>query len=145
MRTMIFLLFAIICITLVGCGTSKQAAKDEGPKYTITPSGLKYLDITVGNGIVAKSGSQVTCHYTGMLEDGTVFDRSMDRNEPFKFNLGAGQVIKGWDEGLVGMKVGGKRKLVIPSELGYGARGAAAGKIPPNATLIFEIELLGVK
>jgi peptidylprolyl isomerase len=145
MKTLTFLLCAIITITLIGCGSSKKAVKDEGPKYTTTPSGLKYLDLTIGSGAEAKSGTQVTCHYTGTLEDGTVFDSSVKRNDPFKFNLGAGQVIKGWDEGLVGMKVGGKRKLVIPSELGYGARGAAQGKIPPNATLIFEIELLGVK
>lgn len=145
MKNIIFLIIAVISITLIGCGSSKQSTKDEGPKYTTTPSGLKYFDITVGSGIVAKSGSQIRCHYIGTLEDGKEFDNSYKRNEPFPFTLGTGQVIKGWDEGVVGMKVGGKRKLIIPSELAYGARGAGSGKIPPNATLIFEIELLGAK
>ncbi len=112
-----------------------------------TPSGLQYDDTVTGSGPEAKAGQQVTVHYTGWLyndgEKGGKFDSSKDRNDPFSFGLGAGMVIKGWDEGVQGMKVGGKRTLVIPPELGYGARGAG-GVIPPNATLLFEVELLSV-
>jgi len=110
---------------------------------TTTASGLIYEELIVGDGAQAASGQQVTVHYTGWLMDGTKFDSSKDRNDPFEFHLGAGQVIKGWDEGVAGMKIGGRRKLTIPPELGYGARGAG-GVIPPDATLIFEVELLGV-
>ena len=106
-----------------------------------TESGLKYAEMEVGAGDAAQSGQQVEVHYTGWLEDGTKFDSSLDRGDPFVFTLGARQVIPGWDEGVAGMKPGDKRQLIIPSELGYGDRGAG-GVIPPNATLIFEVELL---
>jgi FKBP-type peptidyl-prolyl cis-trans isomerase len=109
------------------------------------PDGLKYTDDQVGTGTEAQKGKTVSVHYTGWLLDGTKFDSSRDRNQPFSFPLGQGQVIKGWDEGVAGMKVGGKRTLVIPPELGYGARGAPGGVIPPNSTLKFEVELLDVK
>ena len=104
---------------------------------------LQIEDVVIGTGAEAKAGQRVTVHYRGTLTNGTKFDASYDRHEPFAFNLGAGEVIKGWDQGVVGMKVGGKRKLTIPPELGYGARGAGS-VIPPNATLVFEVELLGV-
>jgi len=108
-----------------------------------TDSGLKYEELETGDGATAETGQQVTVHYTGWLEDGTKFDSSLDRNDPFVFKLGMGMVIKGWDEGVAGMQVGGKRKLTIPADLGYGERGAG-GVIPPNATLIFDVELLAV-
>ena len=108
------------------------------------PDGLKYTDDQVGTGAEALTGKTVVVHYTGWLTDGTKFDSSKDRNQPFSFPLGGGRVIKGWDEGVAGMKVGGKRTLTIPPDLGYGARGAG-GVIPPNATLKFEVELLDVK
>jgi FKBP-type peptidyl-prolyl cis-trans isomerase len=100
-------------------------------------------DLVTGSGDTAKAGQYVTVHYTGWLTNGQKFDSSLDRNDPFEFRLGAGQVIRGWDQGVAGMQVGGKRKLTIPPEMGYGARGAG-GVIPPNATLVFEVELLGV-
>ncbi len=108
--------------------------------YVTTPSGLKYLDMVEGSGETPESGQTVTVHYTGTLVDGTKFDSSRDRNRPFEFKLGAGQVIKGWDEGIASMKVGGRRQLVIPPSLGYGSRGI--GPIPPNSTLLFDVELL---
>ncbi len=112
------------------------------------PSGLRYIDQTVGSGAEAVSGKNVSVHYTGWLNDGkdapgTKFDSSKDRGQPFSFPLGGGMVIKGWDEGVAGMKIGGKRRLLIPSTLGYGSAGAG-GVIPPNADLIFDVELLGV-
>jgi FKBP-type peptidyl-prolyl cis-trans isomerase FkpA len=109
-----------------------------------TPSGLQYEDVQEGSGAAAKSGDTVEVHYTGWLTNGQKFDSSVDRGRPFSFRLGQGQVIKGWDEGVAGMKPGGKRKLTIPSALGYG-RGGAGGVIPPNADLVFEVELLKVK
>ena len=110
---------------------------------TTTASGLVIEELEVGTGDEARAGREVTVHYPGWLTDGTKFDSSVDRAQPFSFPLGAGHVIKGWDEGVSGMKVGGKRKLTIPASLGYGARGAG-GVIPPNATLVFEVELLRV-
>jgi FKBP-type peptidyl-prolyl cis-trans isomerase len=109
-----------------------------------TSSGLTYVDQVLGTGDVAVAGKTTTVHYTGWLENGKKFDSSVDRGQPFSFPLGGGRVIKGWDEGVQGMKVGGKRKLTIPSNLGYGSRGAG-GVIPPNATLVFDVELLEVK
>jgi peptidylprolyl isomerase len=108
-----------------------------------TASGLEYTDIQVGDGASPQNGQLVTVHYTGTLTDGSKFDSSRDRGQPFKFTIGRGMVIKGWDEGVLTMKVGGRRKLVIPSDLGYGPRGYP-GVIPPNATLVFDVELLGV-
>lgn len=122
---------------------SLQAQKQEG-KVITTKSGLKYIEEKEGTGEAAKKGDTVAVHYTGKLKDGTKFDSSLDRGQPIVFPLGAGRVIKGWDEGIAGMKVGGKRKLIIPPELGYGERGAG-GVIPPNAELHFDVELVQIK
>ena len=122
--------------------SGNESSAPEG-KEIVTSSGLQYIDRVVGTGEVAKVGQTVSVHYTGWLTNGTKFDSSVDRGQPFSFPLGAGRVIKGWDEGVQGMKVGGKRKLTIPANLGYGARGAG-GVIPPNATLVFDVELLSV-
>lgn len=111
----------------------------------VTKSGLKYWDITVGTGPEAVRGRTVRVHYTGWLANGKKFDSSVDRGRPFEFRLGAGEVIRGWDEGVAGMKVGGKRQLNIKPSLGYGSQGAGRGVIPPNATLIFDVELLAVR
>ena len=157
---------ALAGVLAAGCASSRKAAvKDTPTATTVTvvtapapapaptqeatsvhtlPSGLVYEDLVVGEGQVAEAGHSATVHYTGWLTDGTKFDSSLDRGDPFQFSLGAGQVIRGWDEGVQGMRIGGKRKLTIPSELGYGSRGAG-GVIPPNATLVFEVELLGLK
>lgn len=125
---------------------TKKTSGKEATKVVTTETGLKYEDVKVGTGAEAKAGQTVSVHYTGKLNDanGKKFDSSVDRGQPFSFNLGAGMVIKGWDQGVAGMKVGGKRNLTIPADLGYGARGAG-GVIPPNATLFFEVELLEVK
>lgn len=124
-------------------GGAKPGATTKGSKMPTLEGGLKIEDEKVGSGQEAKSGDHVTVNYRGMLENGTVFDESYKRGEPFDFTLGQGSVIRGWDVGVAGMKEGGKRKLYIPSEMGYGARGAGAD-IPPNANLIFEVELLKV-
>ncbi len=158
---------AIVMVALLAgvAGAQKPATKDapkaaqkaETPKVNTnaptpvtgepvtTKSGLKYWDIKVGTGFVATSGKTVKVHYTGWLANGQKFDSSVDRKEPFSFRLGAGEVIRGWDEGVEGMHVGGKRQLRIPPELGYGNRGTGGGLIPPGATLVFDVELLGVQ
>src|SRR5437868_6353448 len=135
-----FVPVAVLLLACVWFAVDNPTPEDD---MTVTPSGLKYTDEQVGQGEEAKVGDSVTVHYTGTLKDGKKFDSSLDRNEPFVFKLGAGRVIKGWDEGVAGMKVGGKRKLMIPARLGYGARGAGED-IPPNADLVFEVELLKV-
>ena len=128
-------LFALIAILVALAACSSPT----------NPNQLVIQDLQVGTGAEAKTGNRVTVHYRGTLTDGKQFDASYDRKEPFTFVLGAGQVIKGWDQGVAGMKVGGKRKLTIPPDLGYGARGAGGGVIPPNATFVFEVELLKVE
>ena len=123
---------------------ANPSGANDQTKIITTPSGLKYIDIKIGNGPMPQKGQQVTVHYVGTLDDGTKFDSSRDRGQPFKFIIGVGQVIKGWDEGVSTMQVGGLRKLIIPPDLGYGANGAG-NIIPPNAELNFEVELLGVQ
>ena len=134
--------FISAALLLLGAAIPMVSEGAAGAPVT-TASGLKYEDVKVGTGDTAEPGKTVTVHYTGWLTDGKKFDSSKDRGQPFDFPLGGGRVIKGWDEGVRGMKVGGVRKLTIPPELGYGARGAG-GAIPPNATLVFEVELLKV-
>lgn len=137
------LIFEVELVSVQAGAPDKPTTVKEAD-YVTTESGLKYHDFVVGEGASPETGQTVTVHYTGWLEDGTKFDSSLDRGEPFTFNIGMRQVIAGWDEGVATMKVGGKRQLVIPSELGYGEQGAGA-VIPPNATLIFEVELLDVQ
>lgn len=120
-----------------------EQRQEQTSQETTTASGLRYFDYGGGSGPAAKAGDRVSVHYTGTLQDGKKFDSSRDRNQAFDFLLGRGQVIAGWDEGVAGMRVGDRRRLTIPSALGYGARGAG-GVIPPNATLIFDVELLGI-
>jgi FKBP-type peptidyl-prolyl cis-trans isomerase len=136
-------LFIAATMLLAACLVVPSMSLAKEKKVT-TKSGLTYEDKKVGSGPVAKAGQTVSVHYTGWLTNGTKFDSSRDRNEPFVFHLGAGEVIPGWDEGVQGMKVGGVRKLTIPPALGYGSRGAGSA-IPPNSTLVFEVELLEVK
>ncbi|MBI3540151.1 MAG: FKBP-type peptidyl-prolyl cis-trans isomerase [Candidatus Eisenbacteria bacterium] len=129
-----------------GATATAQTTTPSAPAGEVTmPNGLKYQDLTVGTGAEAAAGKKVRVHYTGWLTNGTKFDSSVDRNSPFEFTLGAHEVISGWDQCVAGMKVGGKRKLTIPPELGYGAAGTPGGPIPPNATLLFDVELLDVK
>jgi FKBP-type peptidyl-prolyl cis-trans isomerase len=138
----------MITITLIGIPAAgwggNVAEAEKSAQEIMTASGLKYVDQVIGTGEAAVAGKTATVHYTGWLTNGQQFDSSVDRGQPFSFPLGAGRVIKGWDEGVQGMKIGGKRTLTVPAELGYGARGAG-GVIPPHATLIFDVELLGLR
>lgn len=144
---------AVAALAMAGCARDES---DTAPPLRFAPelnvnldamthtgSGLYFQDLQEGAGDTAQAGARVTVHYTGWLTDGSKFDSSVDRHEPFQFTLARGEVIQGWDEGVQGMRVGGTRKLVIPPHLGYGARGAG-GVIPPNATLVFDVELLAV-
>ena len=135
---------AVLGILAMLVASRPSDAQDLQTRVVTTKSGLKYIDEKEGTGQTAKAGDNVSVHYTGRLADGKKFDSSVDRGQPFDFPLGAGRVIKGWDEGVAGMKVGGKRKLIIPSELGYGKRGAG-DVIPPDAELHFDVELLKIK
>ena len=140
-------LFAL-CVVLLGCGAATTATAQANGRTIVTPSGLRITDTKIGSGTTPRTGQICVMHYTGWLFQngvkGQKFDSSLDRGKPFEFVIGTRQVIAGWDEGVATMKVGGKRTLIIPPELGYGARGAA-NVIPPNATLIFDVELLDVK
>jgi FKBP-type peptidyl-prolyl cis-trans isomerase len=152
-RSALILILLAVLGAAFGCGGDNKSNRSSAPSTaspmkvtgqpTTTASGLQYWDIVVGTGATAAPGNTVKVHYSGFLTTGAKFDSSRDRGEPFLFPLGAGQVIKGWDEGVAGMKVGGQRQLRIPPELGYGPAGAG-GVIPPNATLIFDVELLDV-
>jgi FKBP-type peptidyl-prolyl cis-trans isomerase len=139
----VVLALVVTAALVAACSQAPSGAGGGGNEVT-TPSGLKYEDLTVGSGTQPSAGQTAVVHYTGWLTDGKKFDSSKDRGQPFSFPVGQGRVIKGWDEGVATMKVGGKRKLTIPANLGYGAQGAG-GVIPPNATLVFEVELLDVK
>jgi len=144
-KIIIAIIVGVIIVTFKMNQSSDQAAvNSSGQPLVTTSSGLQYEEVVVGNGASPQTGQKVVVHYTGTLTDGQKFDSSRDRGQPFKFALGVGQVIKGWDEGLSTMKVGGKRNLVIPANLGYGAR-AVGNVIPANATLHFEVELLGIE
>jgi FKBP-type peptidyl-prolyl cis-trans isomerase len=135
---------ALVAFFAIQKSNKKTNTATGGGNMITTQSGLQYQDLVAGAGAEAVAGKSVTVHYTGTLQDGSQFDSSVDRNQPFSFTLGAGQVIPGWDEGVAGMKVGGKRKLVIPPGLAYGAQGYPP-VIPANATLTFDVELLEVK
>src|SRR6266851_114714 len=154
-RTASFLLAGLAAIVLVALpasadekGKTGEKEKKSESKMQKSSSGLQYEDVKVGTGASPKTGQTCVMHYTGWLWEnsakGKKFDSSVDRGQPFEFPLGQGRVIKGWDEGVATMKVGGKRTLLIPPTLGYGARGTGGGVIPPNATLLFEVELLGI-
>ena len=139
---------AAIALAIVTTAMLNPAPAQPAQKPMTTSSGLQIIDTKIGTGATPRTGQTAVVHYTGWLSNngakGQKFDSSVDRNEPFEFPLGRGRVIKGWDEGVASMKIGGKRTLIVPPQLGYGARGAG-GVIPPNATLIFDVELLGLK
>jgi len=140
-------MIAIVVIVVLAVSAVAYVLMHRGPATgaeVATASGLKYVDMVEGTGATPKKGQTVTVHYTGTLENGKKFDSSVDRDQPFEFRIGEGAVIKGWDEGLASMKVGGKRKLIIPPALGYGVRGSPPN-IPPNSILLFDVELLGAK
>ncbi len=137
----LFALFALAFLTF--CSSAEKATNSSGEKIVSTPSGLKYVDLKIGDGTKPSVGAEVTIHYLAKLENGKVIDNSYDRKLPFTFRYGAGKVIKGLEEGLATMRTGGKRKLIIPPKLAYGEKGG--GEIPPNATLIFIVELLDVR
>lgn len=144
-KIIIALIVGVIIVTFkMNQSSDQDGVKSSGKPLVTTSSGLQYEEVVVGNGAEPKTGQKVVVHYTGTLTNGQKFDSSRDRGQPFKFTLGVGQVIKGWDEGLSTMKVGGKRNLIIPANLGYGSR-AVGNVIPANATLHFEVELLGVE
>jgi peptidylprolyl isomerase len=136
--------FTLGLLAVPAVGSAAAASKSKAQKTVTLPDGLKYTDLVTGKGAQPKKGQTVSVHYVGTLTNGTKFDSSRDRGQPFSFALGEGQVIAGWDEGVATMRVGGRRKLIIPPKLGYGDAGAG-GVIPPNATLIFDIELLGIQ
>lgn len=141
MTKLLFTLF-IAAALVASCSSSKESSKDDDGTVT-TASGLKYVDLVEGTGYMPQIGQTCVVHYHGTLLDGTVFDSSKERGQPFEFQIGEGRVIKGWDEGVMTMKIGGKRKLIVPADLAYGPR--QMGSIPPNSTLIFEVELLDIK
>jgi FKBP-type peptidyl-prolyl cis-trans isomerase FkpA len=149
---LLVLLMLAAAVTIPACSqkdaplqADRKVAFKASPAAVKTPSGLLYEELEIGKGASPAAGRQVLVHYDGWLADGTKFDSSIDRGEPFAFTIGVGRVIQGWDEGVMTMKVGGKRRLIIPAQLAYGEAGAGGGKIPPGATLIFEVELLDVK
>jgi len=145
-RQIIIIGLLVAALAIYGIARFRQQRQNQftlGENMITTDSGLQYEDLVSGKGAEAQPGDEVSVHYTGWLQDGTKFDSSVDRNQPFEFTLGANEVIPGWDEGVSGMRVGGVRQLVVPPELGYGSQGAGS-IIPPNATLVFEVELLAV-
>jgi peptidylprolyl isomerase len=152
MRAFVRAAFATVCVAVLAVAVSiimsEPSMSQSATSPVTTSSGLQYIDTKAGTGAQPKQNQTAVVHYTGWLYEngvkGRKFDSSVDRNEPFEFPVGAGRVIKGWDEGVAGMKVGGKRTLIVPPQLGYGARGAGS-VIPPNATLMFDVELLGLK
>lgn len=143
MKYLKYLVLILVAFAMLGCSNQGKEKKNEKEKFIMGPDGLKYTIDVEGAGLAAKKGDKVVVHYTGWLMDDTKFDSSRDRDQPFTFQIGAGRVIKGWEIGVEGMKIGETRTLIIPSELGYGQRGAP-GAIPPNATLKFEVELLKI-
>jgi FKBP-type peptidyl-prolyl cis-trans isomerase len=140
----ILALSVVTFLAAAACSHADDAPAATQPTSRVTASGLTIIEVAPGKGDVAAAGDNVSVHYTGKLADGTKFDSSYDRGDPIKFVLGQHNVIAGWDEGIAGMKVGEKRKLIIPPDLGYGAAGTPGGPIPPNATLYFDVELMGV-